>query len=87
MDYISVIPYYRIVNKNGQEYFQELLVDKNGKYIINPNNPEKLASKMTFTEKLRLTAFQLTSKNKTLQNIRNTAISIAEEKLKQEEER
>lgn len=77
MDYNSVVPYFRIIKKNNINYFQELMVDKNGKFAVNLEKPE---SEMDFLEKARLTAFQLTPRE-----FRNLATELANKKAEQKE--
>ena len=66
----SAVPYYRLVKRDGQTYFQHLVINEFGDYII---EKEILQSKMTFEDKKNLRIYQITEP---IKDIRNTALSI-----------
>ena len=66
----SAVPYFRVVERDGESYFQELSVNEFGEFII---AREILESEMEFNDKKNLKIYQITEP---ISQIRNTALSI-----------
>lgn len=79
LDIDSIVPYYRVAEREGGKFFQELWVDKTGNYLVGSQKP---VNQMTLQEQLLLKAFELTNGNPVFRQLRDTAIGLAEQKSK-----
>ena len=66
------VVYYRLTSKKGQAYFQELLLDKNGLYIVVSEKPQ---ADMDVADQAKLQVFS----NPMLDSIRDIALGFVEQ--------
>jgi hypothetical protein len=72
-DINKVVVFYRIIGRENKRYFQEILVDKEGNYLV---NSEILEEEMSEEDKMNHKIFEITEKNPNLRAMRNNALDI-----------
>lgn len=77
LDVHSIVPFYRTIDRDGHRFFQELWVDKAGNFMV---GKEKPLAQTTLQEQILLKAFELTGRNAVFEQLRDTAIGLAEQK-------
>ncbi len=74
------VAYYRLATRDGQQWFQELVLDRKGNYLVVSEKPE---AQMDFADKVKLRVFA----NPAMSSVRNLALGLVEQKINGQEKR